>query len=115
MTKSELVWRIKGQNLHLRMSDVETLVDAIFDEVSAAFARGDRVELRGFGTFFVRTRSARPGRNPKNGAMVSVPERLQPAFKTGKEMHRRLNGTAGSNLRATFHKVSGERRGDAPP
>jgi integration host factor subunit beta len=96
------------------MSDIERLVDAIFDEVSGAFARGDRVELRGFGTFFVRTRSARPGRNPKNGATVSVPERLHPAFKTGKEMHRRLNGTAGSDLRAT-HKVSGERRGDAPP
>jgi integration host factor subunit beta len=117
MTKSELVRRIKEQNLllHLRLSDVERLVDAIFDEVSVAFARGDRVELRGFGTFFVRTRSARPGRNPKNGAMVSVPERLHPAFKTGKEMHRRLNGTAGSDLRAAFHKVSGERRGGSPP
>src|SRR6516165_1531807 len=115
MTKSELVWRIKEQNLHLRLRDIERLVDAIFDELSTAFARGDRVELRGFGTFFVRTRSARPGRNPKNGTTVSVPERLHPAFKTGKEMHRRLNGTAGSDLRATFHKVSGERRGDAPP
>jgi integration host factor subunit beta len=82
------------------------LVDAIFDEVSAALVRGDRVELRGFGAFFVRTRSARPGHNPKNLAMVSVPERLHPAFKTGKEMHRRLNGTAGSELRAAFHKAT---------
>jgi integration host factor subunit beta len=115
MTKSELVWRIKEQNQHLRLSDVGRLVDAIFEEVSAAFVRGDRVELRGFGTFFVRTRLARPGRNPRNGPSVSVPEKLHPAFKTGKEMHRRLNGTAGTDLRATFHKVSGERRDDAPP
>jgi integration host factor subunit beta len=70
MTKSELVWRIKEQNLHLRLSDVERLVDTIFKEVSAAFARGDRVELRGFGTFFVRTRSARPGRNPIAGIFL---------------------------------------------
>jgi integration host factor subunit beta len=115
MLKSALVRRIKEQNQHLHLTDVARLVDAIFEEVSAAFARGDRVELRGFGAFFLRTRSARPGRNPRNGATVSVPQRLHPAFKTGKQMHRRLNGTAGSDLRAAFHKVSGERRGDAPP
>jgi integration host factor subunit beta len=115
MIKSGLVRRIKEQSQHLYLTDVQGLVDVIFEKVSAVLVRGDRVELRGFGTFFVKTRSARPGRNPKNGAMVSVPERLHPAFKTGKEMHRRLNGTAGSDLRATFHKVSGERRGDASP
>jgi integration host factor subunit beta len=115
MLKSELVLRLAEQNPHLYLKDAQKIVDAIFDEVTAALARGDRIELRGFGTFFVKTRSARPGRNPKNGAMVSVPERLHPVFKTGKEMHRRLNGTAGSDLRAAFHKASGEGRGGSPP
>ncbi len=105
MLKSELIARVAEQT-HLSVRDAVKLVDAIFDEVSAALVRGDRVELRGFGAFFVRTRSARPGHNPKNLAMVSVPERLHPAFKTGKEMHRRLNGTAGSELRAAFHKAT---------
>lgn len=105
MLKSELTARVAEQT-HLSIRDAVKLVDAIFDEVSAALVRGDRVELRGFGAFFVRTRSARPGRNPKNLAMVSVPERLHPAFKTGREMHRRLNGTAGSELRAAFHKAN---------
>ncbi len=98
--------QIAGQNPHLYNSDAEKAVNAIFDEIEAALARRDRVELRGFGTFFVKTRSARPGRNPKNGAAVSVPERLHPSFKMGKEMHHRLNGTAGSELRAAFHKAS---------
>jgi integration host factor subunit beta len=93
MIKSGLMRRIKEQNQHLHMTDVDKLVDAILDEIEAALVRRDRVELRGFGAFFLKTRPARPGRNPKNGAMVSVPERLHPAFKTGKEMHRRLNGT----------------------
>ena len=106
MIKSGLVRRIKEQSQHLYLTDVQGLVDVIFEKVSAVLVRGDRVELRGFGTFFVKTRSARPGRNPKNGATVSMPERLHPVFKTGKGMHRRLNGTAGSDLRAAFHKGS---------
>ena len=83
MIKSGLVRRIKEQNQHLYLTDVGKVVDAIFDEIKAALVRRDRVELRGFGAFFVKTRSARPGRNPKNGATVSVPERLHPVFKTG--------------------------------
>ncbi len=106
MIKSQLVLRIAGQNPHLFNRDVEKVVNAIFGEIEAALARRDRVELRGFGAFFVKTRSARLGRNPRTGAEVSVPVRLHPTFKTGKEMHRRLNGTAGSDLRAAFHKAS---------
>jgi integration host factor subunit beta len=85
MIKSGLMRRIKEQNHHLHMTDVEKLVDAILNEIEAALVRRGRVELRGFGAFFLRTRSARPERNPKNGAMVSVPERLHPVFKTGKK------------------------------
>jgi len=105
MIKSQLVLRLAEQNSHLYLRDVQKVVDAIFDEVTAALARGDRIELRGFGAFFLRARSARPGRNPRSGAMVSVPQKLHPAFKTGKEMHHRLNGTAGRDLRAAFHKA----------
>jgi integration host factor subunit beta len=60
MLKSGLVRRLAEQNPHLHLKDAQKIVDAIFDEVTAALARGDRIELRGFGAFFLRTRSARP-------------------------------------------------------
>jgi integration host factor subunit beta len=91
MIKSDLVWRLKHQNPHLLLRDVEKIVDAIFDEIIASLARGKRVELRGFGTFSVRVHDARTGRNPRTGALVPVPKRAQPHFKTGKEMKERLN------------------------
>jgi integration host factor subunit beta len=72
MIKSELVQRIAGQNRHLYHRDVENIVNAIFDAIIVAMARGDRVELRGFGNFSVKHRSARTGRNPRTGAIVSV-------------------------------------------
>ena len=65
MTKSELVQRLADANPHLYQRDVEVIVTAIFDEISAALARGDRVELRGFGAFSVKRRDARVGRNPR--------------------------------------------------
>jgi integration host factor subunit beta len=79
MIKSQLVLRIAAQNRHLFLSDVERLADAILDEIEAALVRGDRVELRGFGAFAIKTRSARRGRNPQNGASVneSVGQSLQ--------------------------------------
>jgi integration host factor subunit beta len=104
MIKSELVLRIAGQNPHLYTRDVERLVEAILNEIEAALIRRDRVELRGFGVFTLKTRPARLRRNPKTGAEVSVPEALHPSFRTGKEMRSRLNGTAGNALRAAFHK-----------
>ena len=91
MIKSELVQRIAGQNPHLFHRDIDNIVSAILDAIIAAMARGDRVELRGFGNFSVRHRSARIGRNPRTGTIVSVEERSVPYFKSGKEMRRRLN------------------------
>jgi integration host factor subunit beta len=91
MIKSELVQRISAQNPHLYQRDVEKIVNAILDEIVAAMARGDRVELRGFGAFSVKERPARTGRNPRTGAHVSVDEKCVPFFKTGKEMRERLN------------------------
>ena len=91
MVKSELVERIAEQNPHLYQRQVETIVNAILNEISAALARGDRVELRGFGAFSVKRRPARTGRNPRTGAHVSVERKSVPFFKTGKEMRERLN------------------------
>src|SRR5438067_8430836 len=71
MIKSELVQRIAGQNPHLYQRDIENIVNAVLGEITAALARGDRVELRGFGAFSVKHRPARTGRNPRTGAHVS--------------------------------------------
>jgi integration host factor subunit beta len=90
--KTELIQRVAGMNPHLRVRDAEKIVNTIFGEMIAAMARGDRVELRGIGIFTVRVRPGRPGRNPKTGAEVVLPERRVPHFKPGKPMHERLNG-----------------------
>ena len=91
MTKSGLVQKLAEANPHLYQRDVEVIVTAIFDEIAAALARGDRVELRGFGAFSVKHRPARSGRNPRTGAYVAVDKKSVPFFKTGKEMRERLN------------------------
>lgn len=91
MTKSELIQRLAEQNPHLYQRDVERIVATILDEITAALARGDRVELRGFGAFSVKHRNARTGRNPRTGESVSVTEKVVPYFKTGKELRERLN------------------------
>src|SRR5262249_7005845 len=91
MLKSELIRRISSQNPHLYERDIEKGVSAILDEMVEALRRGDRVELRGFGTFSAKIRGARTGRNPRTGAVVAVATRALPASKTGKEMRARLN------------------------
>jgi len=91
MTKSELIQQLAENNPHLYQRDVERIVTAIFDEIGAALARGDRVELRGFGAFSVKKRDARAGRNPRTGDSVDVEEKHIPFFKTGKQLRERLN------------------------
>lgn len=91
MIKSELVQIIAEENPHLYQRDVERIVSTVFDEITEALARGDRVELRGFGAFSVKTRDARMGRNPRTGEAVSVPEKTVPFFKAGKELRERMN------------------------
>jgi len=91
MTKSELIQHIAELNPHLYHRDVERIVSTIFDEIADALARGDRVELRGFGAFSVKQRGARVGRNPRTGAAVQVAEKYIPFFKTGKQLRERLN------------------------
>jgi len=91
MTKSELIQRLAERNPHLFLRDVEKIVETIFDEISAAMAQGDRVELRGFGAFSVKHREARIGRNPRTGEAVQVEAKRLPFFKTGKALRERLN------------------------
>ena len=91
MTKSELILRIGELNPHLYHRDVERIVTTIFDEITNALAKRERVELRGFGAFSVKLREARRGRNPRTGETVSVEEKAVPFFKTGKELRERLN------------------------
>lgn len=92
MIRSELIQKIADENPHLYQRDVERIVNTIFDEVTGAMARGDRVELRGFGAFSVKKRDARVGRNPRTGETVHVDEKHVPFFKTGKLLRDRLNG-----------------------
>ena len=94
MIKSELVQRIAEHNPHLYQRDVENIVNAILDEIVAALARGDRVELRGFGAFSVKKREPRTGRNPRTGEQVAVASKRVPYFKTGKDLRDRLNKEA---------------------
>lgn len=91
MTKSELIARLAEQNPHLFQRDVERIVATVFDEITEALSRGDRVELRGFGAFSVKRRGPRVGRNPRTGDAVRVAEKCVPYFKTGKELRERLN------------------------
>jgi integration host factor subunit beta len=94
MIRSELIQKIADENPHLYQRDVERIVNTIFDEVTSAMSRGDRVELRGFGAFSVKQRDARVGRNPRTGETVKVKEKHVPFFKTGKLLRDRLNGNA---------------------
>ena len=91
MTRSELIADIAATNPHLRQADVELIVTTIFDQITEALARGDRVELRDFGAFTVRRRGARMGRNPRTGEAVPVDEKTVPFFKAGGELRSRLN------------------------
>ena len=94
MIRSELVQKIADENPHLYHRDVERIVSSIFEEIIDAMARGDRVELRGFGAFSVKQRDARVGRNPRTGESVQVEQKHVPFFKTGKLLRDRLNGKA---------------------
>jgi integration host factor subunit beta len=91
MTKSELIAYLAEENPHLFQRDVERIVTTIFDEIASALARGDRVELRGFGAFSVKQRDSRIGRNPRTGEAVQVSAKRVPYFKTGKQLREKLN------------------------
>lgn len=92
MIRSELIQKIADENPHLTLRHVERIVNTVFEEIIGALAKGDRVELRGFGAFSVKSRDARLGRNPRTGEAVQVENKKVPFFKTGKLLRDRLNG-----------------------
>lgn len=96
MTKSELIERISAMQPQLSARDVELAVKTIIEQMSHALATGERIEIRGFGSFSLHYRAARKGRNPKTGDAVELDGKYVPHFKPGKEMRERVNASIGS-------------------
>ena len=92
MTKAELVDKIAEKKTSLTRKQVEVVVNTVLDGIKDALSREDKVEIRGFGSFRVRHRRAKEGRNPKTGETVSVPPKKVPFFKAGKEMREMVDG-----------------------
>ena len=93
MTKSDLIERVAARAPHLSKKDTELVVNTIFDSMTEALRRSDRIEIRGFGSFQVKVREAREGRNPKTGEEVRIPAKRTPFFKVGKELKERIDQT----------------------
>jgi integration host factor subunit beta len=91
VTRSELVEKIAAKMPNLTIRDIDRIVSVIFDKMSESLAKGDRIELRGFGAFSLHKRNPRIAMNPKNKQKVSVPARNIIHFKTGKELHDMMN------------------------
>ncbi len=93
MTKSELVEILATKNSHLNHKDVELAVKSLLDQMSHALASGQRIEIRGFGSFSLHYRPPRIGRNPKTGESVALAAKYVPHFKPGKELRERVNNS----------------------
>lgn len=91
MTKSELIERIASRQSQLSMKDVELAVKTVIEQMSQTLAAGERIEIRGFGSFSLHYREPRQGRNPKTGETVELSGKYVPHFKPGKEMRERVN------------------------
>ena len=92
MTKSELIARLAARFPQLVAKDADFAVKMILDQMTVSLGRGDRIEIRGFGSFALSHRPPRVGRNPKSGEKVLVPEKRVPHFKPGKELRERVDG-----------------------
>nr|WP_320115581.1 integration host factor subunit beta [uncultured Desulfuromonas sp.] len=91
MTKSQLIERLMESTSDLNKKESELVVNTIFDSIGSALISGDRVEIRGFGSFSIREREARQARNPKSGNLINIPSKKTPFFKTGKELRERVD------------------------
>lgn len=91
MTKSELIEKVVQSHGVLNIKVSEIVVNTVFDSIEEALKSGDKVEIRGFGSFTVRERLGREARNPKSGEVVRIPSKKTPFFKTGKELKERVN------------------------
>ena len=92
MTKADLVEKV-ASTIKLTKKEAETIVTIIFQSITDSLSKGDKVELRGFGSFRVRERNARIGRNPKSGERVEVPAKKAPFFKAGQELREMVDVT----------------------
>jgi len=95
MTKSELIESIATRQLQLSFKDVELAVKTIIEQMSQSLAAGERIEIRGFGSFSLHYREPRQGRNPKTGEKVDLSGKYVPHFKPGKDMRERVNDSLG--------------------
>jgi integration host factor subunit beta len=99
MTKSDLIDIIARKQSHLAYKDVELSVKTLLEQMSHALAGGERIEIRGFGSFSLHFRPPRMGRNPKTGDSVALPGKYVPHFKPGKELRERVNESIGKEIR----------------
>jgi integration host factor subunit beta len=97
MTKRDLIEEVNKKLPHLSRRDSEVIVNSIFDSMVDAMGNGERIEIRGFGSFVIKHRRARKGRNPKSGEVVSVAAKRVPFFKVGKELRLRVDGKGSSH------------------
>ncbi len=91
ITKSELIENIASKQNHLAYKDIELSIKSLLEQMSTSLSRGERIEVRGFGSFSLHFRPPRIGRNPKTGDAVSLPGKHVPHFKPGKELRERVN------------------------
>jgi len=91
MTKSELIDAVSEKLQNFTRKDMELVINNIFESMTNALSDGDKVEIRGFGSFKVKTRNARDGRNPKTGEEIKIAPKKVPFFKVGKELRERVN------------------------
>jgi integration host factor subunit beta len=94
MTKRDLIEEVVKLYPQFSRRDAEVMVNTVFDSMTKALCRGERVEIRSFGSFVVKQRNAREGRNPKTGTLVAVGPKRVPFFKVGKELRLRVNGVS---------------------
>jgi integration host factor subunit beta len=91
MTKAQIIERVSEQITHLTKRQIEIVVNTIFNSIRDSLQKGDKTEIRGFGSFRLRSRRMKEGRNPKTGSTVNVPAKKVPFFKAGKELKALLN------------------------
>ena len=91
MIKSDLVKKVTRKAKNISKKDMKIIIDTIFDTMAEALAAEDKIEIRGFGSFKIKKRAGRAGRNPKNGKIVKVPPKKVPFFKVGKDLRERVN------------------------
>jgi len=101
MTKSELIERLAARQTQLSLKDIELVVKNLLEHMAQSLAQGERIEIRGFGSFSLHYRAPRVGRNPKTGQSVSLEGKYVPHFKPGKELRDRVNDGLAEELRKT--------------